>query len=127
MPVVNAARVPEIVMRDGMKGKWLVAREHGASEVSVLSNIIEPGNAAPRHTHAFEEIILVEAGEIWVEIDGTRHAAPAGQVVIIPPNASHAWGATGLVVARLLFIWPGLEPFAPGNSKYLEGEPPKVS
>ncbi len=126
MPVVNAAKLPEVAMREGMTGKWLVAREQGASQVSVLSNIIEPGHSAPRHRHAFEEIILVEAGEIWVEIEGARHTAPAGQVVIIPPNAPHAWGATGPVAARLLFIWPGLEPFAPGNSQYLEGEPPKV-
>ena len=28
---------------------------------------------------------------------------------------------------RVLFIWPVLEPFAPGKSTYLEGAPPAVS
>jgi quercetin dioxygenase-like cupin family protein len=126
MPVVDIAGVPEIAMRAGMKGKWLVSRERGASEVSVLSNIVEPGNAAPLHMHAYEEVIFVEAGEIWVDMEGTRATAAAGQVVIIPPGAPHAWGATGATAARLLFIWPGLDPFAPDKSRYLDGEPPAV-
>lgn len=126
MPVVDTAGVPEVAMRAGMTGKWLVSREQGASEVSVLSNVVAPGAAAPKHLHAYEEVILVEAGEIWVETGGKRIAAAAGQVVIIPPNAPHAWGSSGAVPARLLFIWPGLDPFAPGKSKYLEGEPPVV-
>ena len=126
MPVLDIADLPEIAMRAGMRGKWLVSREHGACEMSVLSNIVEPGNAAPRHMHAYEEVILVEAGEIWVEMEGTRTTAAAGQGVIIPPSAPHAWGATGPMAARLLFIWPGLDPFAPDKSKYLDGEPPVV-
>ena len=35
--------------------------------------------------HAYEEVILVETGEIRVEVEGTRTTAAAGQVVIIPP------------------------------------------
>lgn len=127
MPVVDYAAMPEFSMRAGITGKWITSHEHGATTTSVLSNTVEPGVAAPRHTHEFEEIVLVEAGRLWVEFGGTRVFAVPGQCVIIPPRTPHAWGAEGPVAARVLFIWPVLEPFAPGKSTYLEGAPPKVS
>ena len=45
--------------------------------------------------------------------------------VIIPARAVHAWGTLGH--ARVLFIWPVLEPFAAGKSTYVEGAPPRVA
>ena len=124
MPVLDSDQ-PEIVMRPGLTGRWLVASGQGAKGVSVLRNWIEPGVAAPRHTHDQEEIVLVEQGEIWVEIDGVRHDASVGQSVVIPAHAVHAWGTTG-AKAQVLFVWPILDPFAPGTSTYLDGEPPAV-
>jgi hypothetical protein len=55
-----------------------------------------------------------------------RTDAKPGQTVIIPPRAAHAWG-TDKGKAQVLFIWPELDPFAPGKSTYLEGKPPTVA
>jgi len=68
-----------------------------------------------------------DAGEVWVELDKVRLTATPGRCVIIPPHTPHAWGAVGPGAARVMFIWPVLEPFAPGKSTYLEGAPPAVS
>ena len=87
----------------------------------------EPDVAVPRHFHEYEEVILVETGQVWVELDKVRLTAVPGQSVIIPPHTPHAWGTTGPDTARVLFIWPVLEPFAPGKSTYLEGAPPAVT
>ena len=84
-----------------------------STALSVLSNTVEPGVAVPRHFHEYEEVILVEAGQVWVELDKVRLTASPGQSVIIPPHTPHAWGTTGPGTARVLFIWPVLEPFAP--------------
>ena len=132
MPVVDHAALPEFLMRKGIKGKWIAGREQGSATVSVLANTVEPGVAVPKHFHEYEEIILVEAGRIWVELDEVRQSAGPGQVVIIPPRTRHAWGVEGEGAeaarqSRVLFIWPVLEPFAPGKSTYLEGAPPAVS
>ena len=127
MPVVDYAALPEFPMRAGITGKWIAGREQGATTTSVLSNTVEPGIAVPKHFHEYEEIVLVEAGRIWVELGDTRVFAVPGQAVIIPPHTPHAWGAEGPGLARILFIWPVLNPFAPGKSTYLEGAPPKVS
>lgn len=123
MPVVDSETLPEILMRPGVSGQWLSGSEHGARSVSVLRNWVEPGVTISRHFHDQEEIVLVEQGEIWVEIDGIRHQAASGQTVIIPPRAAHAWG-TAQGKAQVLFIWPVLDPFAAGKSTYLEGKPP---
>ena len=127
MPLVDYAALPEFPMRDGITGKWIASRERGASGVGVLSNTVQPGVAAPLHRHDYEEVILVEAGKIWVELDKVRTTATPGQCIIIPAGAAHAWGAEGPETLRVLFIWNSSDPFAPGKSTYLEGAPPAVS
>ena len=127
MPVVDYGALPEFPMRTGITGKWIASRERGAGAVGVLANTVQPGAAAPLHRHDYEEVILVEAGKIWVEMDKVRTTATPGQCVIIPANAAHAWGNEGPETLRVLFIWNSPEPFAPGKSTYLEGAPPAVT
>jgi putative monooxygenase len=127
MPVVDYAALPEFPMRTGITGKWITGSGHGSTSVSVLSNTAQPGVAVPRHFHEYEEVVLVEEGRVWVELDGIRLTAGPGQSVILPPHTRHAWGTEGPGAARILFIWPVLDPFAPGKSTYVEGAPPVVS
>ena len=127
MPVIDYAKMQEFPMRAGITGKWIVGHEHGSTALSVLANTVEPDVAVPRHFHEYEEVILVETGQVWVELNKVRLTAIPGQSVIIPPHTIHAWGTVGPGTARVLFIWPVLEPFAPGKSTYLEGAPPEVS
>lgn len=127
MPMVDYASLAEFPMRAGITGKWLAGHDHGSAAVSILSNTVAPDVAVPLHLHGYEEVVLVQDGSIWVELDGVRMAAGPGQSVIIPPNTPHAWGTVGPGTAHILFVWPVLEPFAPGKSTYLEGAPPAVS
>lgn len=127
MPVVDYGSMPEFPMRPGITGKWIASRERGAGAVGVLANTVQVGAEAPLHRHEYEEIILVEAGRIWVEMDKVRTTATPGQCVIIPANKAHSWGNEGPEVLRVLFVWNSPEPFAPGKSTYLEGAPPAVT
>jgi quercetin dioxygenase-like cupin family protein len=126
MPVVECDSLPEIQMRPGVAGKWLCAQEQGAASTSVLRNWVEPGITIPRHMHEYEEIVLVEQGEMWVEVDGVRHQAKPGRTVIVPARAVHSWGTLQRKV-QLLFIWPAPDPFAAGKSTYLDGKPPTTA
>jgi len=126
MPVVDYDELPEILMRAGVIGRWISDREHGAANTSVLRNWVEHDVAIPRHFHEYEEIVLAEQGEIWVEVDGVRHRCQPGRAVIIPARSAHAWG-TLQQPAQVLFVWPVLDPFAAGKSTYLEGKPPTVA
>jgi len=69
MPVIDYAALPEFPMRAGITGKWIAGHEHGSTSVSVLHNTVEPGVAVPRHLHEYEEVVLVEAGQVWVDLD----------------------------------------------------------
>ena len=111
----------------GIPAWGIPRRDRAAAGVGVLANTIEAGCSAPLHRHEYEEIILVEAGKIWVEMDKVRTTATPGQCVIIPANAAHAWGNDGPEVLKVLFVWNSPEPFAPGKSTYLEGAPPVVT
>lgn len=93
----------------------------------MLLNVVEANAAVPRHYHGYEEVIAVQEGQIWVSLDDEKFYASPGQTAIIPPNKIHAWGNEGPAIARVHFVWPVLEPFAPGKSTYVEGLPPKVS
>ena len=93
MPIIDYAALPEFPMRAGITGKWIAGHEHGSTSMSVLSNTVEPGVAVPRHFHEYEEIVLVEAGEIWVELDKVRVTATPGQCVIIPPHTPACLGS----------------------------------
>lgn len=127
MAIVDYAALPEFLMRPGILGKWIAGREQGSSTLSVLTNLVEPNTGVPRHYHSYEEVILVQEGRIWITLEEEKLTASLGEVAIIPPDKIHAWGNDGPVQARVLFIWPVLEPFAPGKSTYVEGSPPKVS
>ena len=126
MAVVDIESMPEIQMRDGVTGRWLAGHAQGASGTSVLRNWLEPNLNIPRHIHKCEEILIVEQGEMWVEIDGVRQRVKAGQTAIIPAGAAHAWG-TFQDKAQVLFAWPASDPFAANMSRYIDGAPPKVA
>jgi len=126
MPVVDYDSVPETLMRVGVTGRWIAGHEQGAANTGVLRNWVEPGITIPRHMHDYEEVVLIEQGEAWVEVDGVRHQGKPGRAIIIPARAVHAWG-TNQQKVQLLFIWPASDPFAPGKSTYLDGSKPPVT
>ena len=126
MPIVDYAALPEFVMRPGIKGKWIAARERGASALTMLWNLVESGIRVPTHHHGHEEVILVTRGQIWVSVGEERLSASPGRAVIVPPNTPHAWGNDGPREAEIVFTWPVLEPFAAGHSTYVEGTPPEI-
>src|SRR5260370_41099265 len=95
MPVVDYAALPEFPMRTGITGKWIARHEHWSTALSVLSNTVEPDVAVPRHFHEYEEVILVEAGQVSVELDKVRRAATPGQAVILPTHTHHARAPRG--------------------------------
>jgi quercetin dioxygenase-like cupin family protein len=127
MPIVDYATLSEFAMRPGITGKWIAGHEHVAATLSVLWNLVQPGTDVPRHYHGHEEVVLVEEGQIWVSLGGEKFCASPGRAAIVPPDTIHAWGNEGPGVARVVFIWPVREPFAPRRSTYVEGTPPKVA
>jgi quercetin dioxygenase-like cupin family protein len=124
MSVIAHHTLPEIQMRPGIRGQFLAHKALGATGVSLLTNTVEPGAAAPLHVHTVEETMLVLEGTVWVQVDTARYTVGPQHTVIIPPHTPHAWGNAGPNVAKLLWAFAGPDPFA--DAVYLEGTPPAV-
>ncbi len=123
MAIIDHAKLPEIEMRQGVRGKFLSHQELGAAGCSLLVNTVEPGAAVPLHKHTVEETMLVLEGTVWVQLDTERTTVCANHTVIIPAGTPHAWDNDGHEPAKLLWAFAGPNPF--DDSTYLEGDPPK--
>jgi quercetin dioxygenase-like cupin family protein len=123
MPVIEHHTIPEIQMRPGIRGQFLAHKALGASGVSLLTNTVEPGAAAPLHLHTVEETMLVLEGTVWVRVGEEHYTVGPNHTVIIPAQTPHAWGNAGATVAKLLWAFAGPDPFS--DATYLEGTPPQ--
>jgi quercetin dioxygenase-like cupin family protein len=123
MPIVDHSAIPEIHMRPGIRGQFLAHKDLGARGVSLLTNTVDPGAAAPLHSHTVEETMLVLEGTVWVRVGDERYTIGPNYTVIIPAHTPHAWGNAGETVAKLLWAFAGPDPFS--DATYLEGTPPQ--
>jgi quercetin dioxygenase-like cupin family protein len=125
MPIIDHRTLPEMTMRQGIRGQFLAHKDLGATGVSLLTNTVDPGAAAPLHLHTVEETMLVLEGTVWVQVGAERFTLGPHHTVIIPPETPHAWGNAGEGVAKLLWAFAGPDPFR--DATYLEGTPPQTS
>ena len=125
MPVIDQNAIPEVLMRAGVSGKFIVSKDTGSHGLTMLINIVQPGASIPLHRHTAEESGLVIEGEIWARIGDQQYIVTPHEVVVFPPTVPHAWGNAGPDVARVVWTWNSNAPFS--DSVYLEGLPPKDS
>ena len=76
------------------------------------------------HTHTMDELIVIMEGVLEVQIDGQTHRVEKDHTVVVPPGAEHGFRVVGEATARLLVFFPTLDPYAEGNTHYLEGSRP---
>jgi quercetin dioxygenase-like cupin family protein len=74
----------------------------GNASTAVLCVELEPGKAGPRHIDMPEEILLVEQGEVEIEIGDERGVFGAGGVVLVPSMVPHAFRNVGESRARIV-------------------------
>jgi len=70
---------------------WLASAEVGnASGLSLARMYVKPEGVSERHRHAnCEEIVMVQAGVLEMERDGTVAEHHAGEVIVIPVGCAH--------------------------------------
>ncbi|MGH7906088.1 MAG: cupin domain-containing protein [Candidatus Binataceae bacterium] len=123
MPLVDRRKIPEVIMRAGVSGQFIVGKDAGASGLTVLLNVVEPGASIPLHKHTAEESGVILEGVIWARIEDQRYQVTPDETIVFPPTLAHAWGNDGPGPARVLWVWNSPDPF--GDSQYMEGEPPR--
>ena len=81
--------------RAGVKTRMLVSATNGASQLCLFEQWCEPGQGAPTHLHAVEEVLRVIEGkaDVWI---GERHTTLGpGQLVIVPAGRKHGFSNSG--------------------------------
>ena len=77
--------------------------------VSFFLNHTPPGRGADAHRHPYAEVFVIREGEATFVVEGAEIAAHGGQVVVVPPGATHAFRNTGAATLEMTSIHPVAE------------------
>jgi quercetin dioxygenase-like cupin family protein len=99
-----------IIQIDELAGRDIVRRfeggDHGATASSFLIMEMPPGGGPVLHRHPYEEIFIVQEGEVTFTAAGETIEARAGQIVIVPPDTPHKFVAAGDGPLNMVTIHP---------------------
>ena len=95
----------------------LLGPGHGCSAATQFVGEIPPGRA-PEHTHTYDEVVLVLAGEGVLHAGAADHPLAAGSCVHLRPGQPHCLENTGRGTLRVLGV------FHPGGSPASKQERP---
>jgi quercetin dioxygenase-like cupin family protein len=66
--------------------------EHGAS-ISFFLSHVDPGEGPDLHRHPYEEIFIVEAGEVTFTVGDDTIEAKPGDILVVPGGVAHKFVA----------------------------------
>lgn len=90
---------------------------HGR-DITVARIRLRKGAVVPMHSHANEQISMLESGVLRFTISGEERVVGAGEAVVIPPDAPHMVEALEDSLAVDLFS-PRREDWIRGDDAYL--------
>lgn len=104
---MHARRDDEIdreMWRDGVVTRMYASAPTGARQLTVFEQWCIPGNGAPLHVHAVEEVLRIIEGEAEVIVGDQRHSCSGGTTIVIPAGIVHGFTNTASDVLRVLAI-----------------------
>jgi quercetin dioxygenase-like cupin family protein len=63
--------------------------------VSLLRSTVIPGQGAPLHTHAYDEVFVIHRGHGRYTVEGESVEATEGDIVVVPAGLRHAYVSVG--------------------------------
>lgn len=97
--VVNTDELP-----GGSTSRQFEGYLHGDAHVSFFLSDTPPGRGPSLHKHPYEEVFVVQAGQLTFTVGDATIKAIAGQIVIAPPDTPHKFVNTGSEPARHIDI-----------------------
>jgi len=80
----------------------LVTGKETAGQYCLIDMTIPPGGGPPPHRHNFEELFIIQEGEISFNFRGEKKLVSAGEVINIPVNAPHNFQNSSDKTAKML-------------------------
>jgi quercetin dioxygenase-like cupin family protein len=90
----------------GIDHTTLAGTDLGARSLSLWRQTLAPGAATPEHRHDCEEVVLVEAGEGRLLIDGGVVEFGPDTTLVLPAGRDHRIVNSGNAPLRLLAAFP---------------------
>ena len=84
-------------------------KKYGGVAASFFLVHTKPGKGPLLHTHPYEEVFIVQEGEVTFVIGTETLTVNGGNVVIVPPEIPHKFTNTGTTPLRQLSIHPTKE------------------
>ena len=95
MRVVDLEKQPREEWRPGVLTRMRTSAANGAAQICMFEQWCEPGQGAPTHLHAVEEVLHVLDGQADVWIDDEHATLRSGQLVTVPAGRRHGFSNTG--------------------------------
>jgi quercetin dioxygenase-like cupin family protein len=73
---------------------------HGDAQVSFFLSETPPGRGPSLHKHPYEEVFVVQDGQLTFTVGDSTIEATSGQIVIVQPHTPHKFINSGAEVAR---------------------------
>lgn len=83
--------------------------KYGGIAASFFLVHTEPGRGPALHMHPYEEVFIVQEGEVTFVVGTETLTIEGGNIVIVPPETPHKFTNTGIVPLRQLSIHPTKE------------------
>src|ERR1700730_6410815 len=80
--------------------------EHGGVPVSFILDREEPGRGPALHRHPYDEVWILEEGEVSLRAGDRTLTAGPGSIVIVPAGTPHSFTNTGSTRLRMVCIHP---------------------
>jgi quercetin dioxygenase-like cupin family protein len=68
---------------------------HGDADVSFFLIDAPPGGGPGLHTHPYEEVFVVQEGEVTFTVGDATIEASAGQILVVPAGVPHKYVNSG--------------------------------
>jgi mannose-6-phosphate isomerase-like protein (cupin superfamily) len=94
----------EVETTGDRKFRVLFGPGRGCAVATQFVGEIPPGRA-PDHSHPYDEVVLILAGEGLAHINGADHELSAGTCLHLPPGFRHCLENTGAAMMRVLGVF----------------------
>jgi mannose-6-phosphate isomerase-like protein (cupin superfamily) len=95
---------PSLPATPNREFRYLVDEEIGCRDITQFVGVIPPGRA-PMHSHTYDEVVYVIAGEGLLHLDGEATPIAAGSCIHLPPLTEHCLENTGGEPMRVLGVF----------------------
>ncbi len=90
--------------QDGGRGYTFRGSEHGDVPVSVIVDRSRPGEGPALHRHPYDEVWVIEQGEVTFTVGERSLPGAPGTVVTVPAGEFHGFENTGRAPLQMICI-----------------------